>query len=346
MLEASLDDEGLLENVPDNRPRWLTKSHNMDIDGPDCFSGKKTEQKDGLQKANTAMAIEIIGEFLQNKRTSRIISLVHRNLPPHWESFIQQLQMLATNSSVLRNLKHISPETLLHFPSNIHKFLSRECKTKLEFNAIMAAGLQISSPGRSHGDNWSSLWLPIDLILEDEQRNQVLEKVEDGFRYLFNRNEFIHDGNKEQNIFFLHGAFHIFRDGKEIKKITQETDKALYTKLEEVLNNEEQDVVCVFQSENKLDVIKENSYLLNCYNKLTTLSGNMVIIGSSLDDNDNHVFSQIDKSNIENVYISVMPNELEKQYKKAQEKFPSKKVYLFDAKTISYKIVENESNTK
>lgn len=31
----------------------------------------------------------------------------------------------------------------------------------------MAAGLQISSPGRSHGDNWSSLWLPIDLILED-----------------------------------------------------------------------------------------------------------------------------------------------------------------------------------
>lgn len=167
MLEASLDDEGLQENVPDNRPRWLTKSHNMDIDGPDCFSGKKTEQKDGLQKANTAMAIEIIGEFLQNKRTSRIISLVHRNLPPHWESFIQQLQMLATNSSVLRNLKHISPETLLHFPSNIHKFFSRECKTKLEFNAIMAAGLQISSPGRSHGDNWSSLWLPIDLILED-----------------------------------------------------------------------------------------------------------------------------------------------------------------------------------
>ena len=58
------------------------------------------------------------------------------------------------------------------------------------------------------------------------------------------------------------------------------------------------------------------------------------------------IFEEIRKENIENVYISVMPNELEKQYKKAQEKFPSKKVYLFDAKTISYKIVENESNTK
>lgn len=182
----------------------------------------------------------------------------------------------------------------------------------------------------------------VDLILEDEQRNQVLEKVEDGFRYLFNRDEFIHDVNTEQNIFFLHGAFHIFRDGKDIKKITQETDKALYTKLEEVLNNEEQDVVCIFQSTNKLGAIKENPYLLNCYNKLSTLSGNMVIIGSSLDDNDNHIFAQIDKSDINKVYISVMPNDIEEQYKKTMAKFPHKQVILFDAMTISYKLEEKE----
>lgn len=182
----------------------------------------------------------------------------------------------------------------------------------------------------------------IDLILEEEQRNQVLERVEDGFRYLFNRDEFVHDVNMDQNIFFLHGAFHIFRDGKEIKKITQETDKALYTKLEEVLNDEEQDVVCVFQSSNKLEAIEENPYLLHCYNKLSTLYGNMVIIGSSLDDNDNHVFSQINNSQIEKVYISVLSSDFEKQYQKAIEKFPNKKVILFDAKTISYKLEKEQ----
>jgi hypothetical protein len=182
----------------------------------------------------------------------------------------------------------------------------------------------------------------IDLILEEEQRNQVLERVEDGFRYLFNRDEFVHDVNMDQNIFFLHGAFHIFRDGKEIKKITQETDKALYTKLEEVLNNEEQDVVCVFQSSNKLEAIEDNPYLLHCYNKLSTLYGNMVIIGSSLDDNDNHVFNQINNSQIEKVYISVLSSDLEKQYQKAIEKFPNKKVILFDAKTISYKLEKEQ----
>lgn len=42
----------------------------------------------------------------------------------------------------------------------------------LEFNAIMAAGSQISSPSHSHGDNCSSLWLPIDLILEDAMDGQ------------------------------------------------------------------------------------------------------------------------------------------------------------------------------
>ena len=42
------------------------------------------------------------------------------------------------------------------------------------------------------------------------------------------------------------------------KKITQQTDKALYDRLEDVLNNDNQDIVCVFQHDNKIDVINEN----------------------------------------------------------------------------------------
>ncbi|KAJ1433038.1 putative mediator of RNA polymerase II transcription subunit [Sesbania bispinosa] len=169
LLEASLDDEGLLDHAPDNKPRWLRRSCDMDIDGPDCFSEKKTEQKEGLQRENTAMAIGIITEFLQNKMTSRILSLVHRNMSSHWGSFIHQMQLLASNSSVLRNSKHISAETLLLLKENIHEFVSHECKTKskLESNVVIPAGSQISFVGLSYGDGWSSLWLPIDLVLED-----------------------------------------------------------------------------------------------------------------------------------------------------------------------------------
>lgn len=76
LLEASLDDEGLL----DHTPRWLSRSHSMDIDEPDCISEMKTEQKERWQRESTAIAIEIIAEFLQNKTTSRLLSLVHRNM--------------------------------------------------------------------------------------------------------------------------------------------------------------------------------------------------------------------------------------------------------------------------
>ncbi|XP_061337359.1 mediator of RNA polymerase II transcription subunit 33B-like [Gastrolobium bilobum] len=169
LLEASLADEGLLEH---SKSRWLNGFGDTDVtmmDGSNYF----TDHKEGLHRKNTAMAIEMIAHFLRNKVTSRILSLVHRNMPIHWVPFAHQLQRLAANSLVLKNLKHVTAESLLplDFKSNGLKLLSPEWKTtpKLELNAVMAAsaGSQISCAVQSHHDSWSSLWLPIDLILED-----------------------------------------------------------------------------------------------------------------------------------------------------------------------------------
>lgn len=182
-------------------------------------------------------------------------------------------------------------------------------------------------------------------IFEEEQRNQIQQKIDDGSRQinLFGvKPEFIFERkSKTQNLFFLHGAFHIYKDGHSIKKITQQTDKALYDRLEEILNSEEQDIVCVFQHQDKMDVINENDYLRNCHRKLSELSGNMVVIGCSLADNDNHIFEQIESSGIDTLYISSMPDQNERTLSLAKQKFPSKNIQLFDATTISYKIPES-----
>ncbi|XP_059435722.1 mediator of RNA polymerase II transcription subunit 33B-like isoform X2 [Corylus avellana] len=169
LLDASLDDEGLLELTPEKKSRWPTRSQDMDIDGHDSFSEKRADHNEGLQKVNTAMAVEIIGEFLQNKVTSRILYLARRNMPSHWGVFIQRMQLLAAKSAVLRNSKHISPETLLQLTSDTREVLSRECKTMSgkEFHAVMASGSLISSANQLHGIGCSALWLPIDLFLED-----------------------------------------------------------------------------------------------------------------------------------------------------------------------------------
>ena len=177
-------------------------------------------------------------------------------------------------------------------------------------------------------------------ILEEEKENLVLTKVDDGSRReqvkMFKNEEYVFDTTSTtQNLFFLHGAFHIYKDGQDVKKITQEKDKALYEKLENILNHGEQDVVCVFQHENKTDAINNNTYLKHCFNKLKQLTGNLVIIGSSLADNDNHIFNEINSSPVSCLYISAFGDE-DKIRELSETKFPDKEIILFDAKTISY----------
>ncbi|KAF8015283.1 hypothetical protein BT93_H0935 [Corymbia citriodora subsp. variegata] len=169
LLDASLDDEGLIEMTPEKNSRWATKPLDMDIDGQDTFSGKETERHDMLHKANTSMAIEVIVAFLQNTVTARILFLARRNMPQHWFSFIQRLQLLAAKSVVLRSLKHITPEALLQLTSDNRNVLTRESKTvsQQEFHVVTASGSLISSAGQCHGASQSALWLTIDLFLED-----------------------------------------------------------------------------------------------------------------------------------------------------------------------------------
>ncbi|KAL9303174.1 Mediator of RNA polymerase II transcription subunit 33B [Arabidopsis thaliana] len=79
LLDASLDEEGLLELTSNKRSKWPSSPHDMDLDGLEN-SVKRNENHDALEKANPEMAIELIQEFLQNKVTSRILHLASQNM--------------------------------------------------------------------------------------------------------------------------------------------------------------------------------------------------------------------------------------------------------------------------
>ncbi|OVA20077.1 hypothetical protein BVC80_1665g39 [Macleaya cordata] len=169
LLDATLDDEGLLELTPEKKSRWATRLQDMEIDGDDSFNEKLTEHHERLQKANTVMAVELIGQFLQRKLTSRLLYLARENMQTQWGGFIQRIRLLGAHSSALRSSKTISPETLLQLSSETRKVLSRERKTSLqkELHAVMASGSLTSSAGQCHGASCSAIWLPLDLFLED-----------------------------------------------------------------------------------------------------------------------------------------------------------------------------------
>ncbi|XP_052171333.1 mediator of RNA polymerase II transcription subunit 33A-like [Diospyros lotus] len=168
LLDASLDDEGLLELTPEKKSRWPTGTQDVEIDSHGSIDEKRKERHEAMLKINTIMAVEIIGELFKNKVTSKILCLARRNLSLHWGCFIQHLRLLAANSSALRNSKNISPEALLRLTSDMRNVLSRECKTSLQkrFHSIIASG-SLTSSGQVHGTSRSALWLPFDLFLED-----------------------------------------------------------------------------------------------------------------------------------------------------------------------------------
>ncbi|PWA38198.1 REF4-related 1 [Artemisia annua] len=163
LVEAALGDEGLLELTEERKFRWNVPQ-DMELDGPGSYNGKRNEYQEILQSRNTMMAVELIGLFLQNKVTSRILFLARRNMPTHWSSFIQDIEVLAVNSSSLRNSKVMTPENLLQLISDDRKDMSKDNKTSYlqESHSAMS-----SSAGLSHKVSGSCLWIPIDLVLED-----------------------------------------------------------------------------------------------------------------------------------------------------------------------------------
>ena len=178
-------------------------------------------------------------------------------------------------------------------------------------------------------------------ISEEENKSSKLEKINDGFSgsKTNGKKVYTYENPKSQNLFFLHGSFHIHQDNKKIYKITQEKGKALYEKLEEAINNEEKDIICVLESESedKKNKIEGNEYLKRAYQKLSEIEGSLVIFGSSLAENDKHIFERINENpNIKKLYISSCKDTIGDDEENANKHFPEKEIIFFNWATVLY----------
>ena len=205
--------------------------------------------------------------------------------------------------------------------------------TKTEFTKIVQIYFKDRRWDKDRGWNNEAIQKAVELLWDEKNKKSSLD-VNDGFL----GKEFRPEVLEIQNLFFLHGAFHIYRDKNLVKKVTQSQDKALYEKLGEIIDSEEKDLVCVFAetSEEKKENIEKNKYLKVCLEKLSSLTGCLVILGSSLSDNDRHIFEAINKSSISSIYISSTKEDKSKSSRESRKLFPDKEITLFDLTTISY----------
>ena len=91
-----------------------------------------------------------------------------------------------------------------------------------------------------------------DIIWEERRDEKKLYiDINDGFA-----GDLFEEIPEHQNLFFLHGSFHIYVYGKtQVRKITQSKDKALYERLENIISAENEEIVCVLASgENEKEI--------------------------------------------------------------------------------------------
>lgn len=130
---------------------------------------------------------------------------------------------------------------------------------------------------------------------------------DDGFR----ANQTWRQSGTDQNIFFLHGGLHIYEQREDTRKHAC-TDGGT-TIIEQVRRNLVAGRFPLFVSEPtsplKKARINRSRYLRACFDALPKLEGTLFIYGHSIDDNDAHIFEQIDASPVRQVYVSVFGDE-------------------------------------
>lgn len=169
-------------------------------------------------------------------------------------------------------------------------------------------------------------------------------KHDDGFRHNNTKNciKDIKSRTKNNGLFFLHGAFHIFshyeNDGYHYEKLStakgkkEEIKKRFKKALETFRNNEEQDfgitTVLESRSQNKLAWIKRDPYLKYCLDQLSKQE-NILTLGCSFSNDDHIIEALMLSKNLKNLKIGIFSNKdkenVEATLKRIQPFFKEKK---------------------
>ena len=140
---------------------------------------------------------------------------------------------------------------------------------------------------------------------EDPSSDDGFRKPEDDFESAYVVWE--PDQSHEQNMWFLHGALHVFDSGTEIQKYTwRNTGIRLIDQIRAALSK---NYFPLFVSEGtsaqKYERIRHNDYLAKAYRSFSSIQGALFIYGHSLAENDDHYLRCIQKGKLSQLYVGL-----------------------------------------
>jgi hypothetical protein len=101
-----------------------------------------------------------------------------------------------------------------------------------------------------------------------------------------------------KGLFFLHGALHLYSDGKVVRKrVWKDTDVPLVSQIRAALESKKYPlVIAEGHSDLKLAQIQGSGYLSNCLRKFQGIQGHLFTFGHSMSEQDQHLVDIISKN--------------------------------------------------
>jgi hypothetical protein len=111
----------------------------------------------------------------------------------------------------------------------------------------------------------------------------------------------------DQNVWYLHGALHVFDTGIEIQKYTWvNTGIRLIEQVRDALNR---DYFPLFVAEGtsaeKIERIRHSDYLAKAYRSFQGIGGSLFVLGHSLSLNDEHFLKLIEKGKVQHLFVGI-----------------------------------------
>lgn len=255
----------------------------------------------------------------------------------HYENSSELSALLQSDlESLKRTLIQVISDCHPELPSDITEAQYESCRLFLaDFD------------GKKYSFNYDLLLYWVYMHFKDDPEKRL--ECDDGFRYGDIEDDlsvFWEIGReREQNIYYVHGAMHIFSDGAEIEKLSyNNTGVRLSEQVRSAVNN---DKFPVFISEgttaHKLARIKKNAYLARAFSSLKSITGNLFIFGHSIRDEDDHIFKYLNEKNtgIRNVFISIYGEPTDERNARIIQKVtdwselhPRKSYYFYSASSV------------
>ena len=115
------------------------------------------------------------------------------------------------------------------------------------------------------------------------------------------------ENSDAQNVFYLHGALHLFDAGSELQKYTWiNTGRRLTEQIRESLERSQYPlIVAEGRSEQKKAKIMHSNYLSRAYRSLPKATGTIFLHGQSLAENDEHILRLIRLGKSKQLLVSI-----------------------------------------